>query len=75
VSYPGITDLGEGAYEKILQGEFPAGSGVIHTSPVFHTSHQSYQWLHRIHCLGVGQSFLERMEVSYDIYAVRAGRG
>jgi hypothetical protein len=74
VSYRGITDVGEGAYEKVLQGEFPAGSGVIHTSPVFQTSHPSYQWLHRVHCLGVGQSFLERMEVAYDIYAVRAGR-
>jgi len=75
VSYRGITDVGEGAYEKVLQGEFPAASGVIHTAPVFQTSHPSYQWLHRVQCLGVGQSFLERMEVAYDIYAVRAGRG
>ena len=73
--YFDVTDVGEGAYEKVLQGEFPAASGVIHTAPVFQTSHPSYQWLHRVQCLGVGQSFLERMEVAYDIYAVRAGRG
>jgi hypothetical protein len=35
------------------------------------TSHPDYLWLNRLHCLGIGQAYLERAEVAYDIYAVR----
>jgi hypothetical protein len=75
VTYRGLTDVGEGSYDQVLRGEAPAGSGVIHTSPVFQTAHPDYQWLHRVHCLGVGQSFMETLEVKYDIYGVRPGGG
>jgi len=34
-------------------------------------SHPGYLWLNRLHCLGIGQAFLERSEVAYDVYAVR----
>jgi len=40
-------------------------------SPRFYTAPPDYLWLNRLHCLGIGQAFLERSEVAYDVYAVR----
>jgi len=73
VTYRGMTDIGEGWYEKILQGEAPPTSLPIHTAPVCHSAHPDYLWLNRVHCLGIGQSFMDQMEVRYDIYGVRPG--
>ena len=71
VTYAGVVDLGEDGYHKFLQGE-PVPSGQpIRTAPRFHTSHADYRWLNRLHCVGIGQAFLERAEVVYDVYAVR----
>ena len=71
VTYAGVIDLGEDGYQKFLQGEPPASGTPIRTAPRFHTAHPDYQWLNRLQCLGIGQAFLERSEVVYDVYAVR----
>ena len=71
VIYTGVLDLGEDGYQKFLNGEPPAGGTPIRMSPRCHTSHPDYQWLNRLHCLGIGQAFLERSEVRYDVYAVK----
>ena len=71
VTYSGIIDLGENGYQDFSQGRPPPSGTAIRTSPRFHTSHPNYLWLNRVHCLGVGQAFLERSEVKYDVYAVR----
>ena len=71
VTYNGISDLGETGYEQFAQGGRPAQGMPIRISPRFHTAHPDYLWLNRLHCLGIGQSFPERAEVAYDVYAVR----
>jgi hypothetical protein len=71
LSYFGTVDLGETGYEEFLQGKPPASGTPIRSSPRFHTSHPDYLWLNRPDCVGVGQAFLERSEVAYDVYAVR----
>jgi hypothetical protein len=66
----GTIDLGENGYEEFLQGKPPASGTPIRSSPRFHTSHPDYVWMNRLHCLGIGQAFLDRSEVAYDVYAV-----
>ena len=71
VTYAGLIDLGETGYEDFLKGVMPESGTKIRISPRFQTSHPNYLWLNRLHCIGVGQAFLERLEVAYDVYAVR----
>jgi hypothetical protein len=71
VTYPGIIDLGENGYQDFLEGRPPASGTPIRTSPRCMTSHPNYAWLNRLHCVGIGQAFIERLEVAYDVYAVR----
>ena len=71
VTYNGVLDMGEDGYQKFLNGELPPSGTPIRTSPRCQTSHPDYVWLNRCLCVGIGQSFLERGEVRYDIYAVR----
>jgi len=70
-SYSGIVDLGEDGYEKFLRGEPPASGTALRVVPRYQTSHPAYTWLNQLQCLGIGQAFLERGEVRYDVYAVR----
>lgn len=70
ITNPGIIDLGENGYEDFLNGTAPASGIAIRTSPRIQTSHPSYLWLNRLHCIGIGQAFVERLEVGYDVYAV-----
>ena len=74
MTYRGVSDMGEDAYEKFLKGEPPEGGAPIHSSPVFSTAHPDYLWLNRVQCLGIGQAVPESSEVQYDVYAVRAGK-
>jgi hypothetical protein len=71
VTYTGVSDMGEDGYQKFMRGELPPSGTPIRTNPRLQTSHPDYVWLNRLHCLGIGQAFLERSEVLYDIYAVR----
>lgn len=70
VSYPGLGDLGEDGYDRFMRGELPKRLK-LRTTPVLRTAHPDYQWLHRLLCVGVGEADLEKLEVSYDVYAVR----
>jgi hypothetical protein len=70
-SYSGVADFGEDGYQKLLAGD-PAPSGLaLRVVPRYQTSHPAYLWLNRLQCLGIGQAFLDRGEVRYDVYAVR----
>jgi len=71
ITYNGIIDLGESGYEDFLKGVAPPSGVAIRTSPRIQTSHPSYLWLNRLHCVGIGQAFIERLEVVYDVYVVR----
>ena len=70
MAYTGVGDLGEDGYQKFLRGEFPA-LVKLRAAPRFHTSHPEYLWLNRLQCLNIGEVDLERLEVRYDVYAVR----
>jgi hypothetical protein len=70
-TYPGIIDFGENGYQNFLEGIRPPSGIAIRISPRFQTSHPAYLWLNRLHCIGLGQAFLERSEVAYDVYAVQ----
>jgi hypothetical protein len=70
VTYPGIIDFGPDGYENFVRGISPGNSVAIRVSPRFQTSHTNYLWLNRLHCIGLGQAFLERSEVAYDVYAI-----
>jgi hypothetical protein len=69
-SYEGIGDAGPEGYERFLRGELPKVLP-LRTGPRIRTAHPQYQWLQRLFCVGVGEVDLERLEVRYDIYAVR----
>lgn len=71
ITHKGVGDLGEQGYEKVLRGESLPNGTHIRTTPIFHTSHPAYQWLHRVHCLMVGQVFLDEAEVRCDVYAIK----
>jgi hypothetical protein len=70
ISYTGIIDLGENGYNNFLNGVPPVEGIAVRSSPGIQTSHPNYLWLNRLHCLGIGQVFLARSEVVYDIYSV-----
>ena len=69
--YIGVSDRGENGYQNACDGRPSASGTPIHTSPRFHTSHPTYLWLNRVHCLGIGRIFPEKCEVAYNVYAVR----
>ncbi len=66
----GSIDLGESGYDDFLLGTGPRSGAIIRTSPKFYTSAEQYVWLNRLHCIGIGQAFLERREVCYDVHAL-----
>lgn len=70
-SYTGVADLGEDGHPRFLAGESPPSGLPLRVVPRFQTSHPAYTWLNRLQCLGIGEAFLERGEVRYDVYAVR----
>ncbi len=70
VAYTGVGDLGEDGHEKFLRGDLPP-TIPLRIVPRFQTIHPDFQWLNRLQCLGIGEIDTERLEVSYDVYAVR----
>jgi len=52
-------------------GSVFAIASAIRMSARLTASHPDYLWLNRLHCVGIGQAWLERAEVAYDVYAVR----
>jgi hypothetical protein len=71
-AYSGVMDLGKDGYQKALQQNLPAIIP-IQSAPRYYTAHPQYQWLNRIQCVGVGQADMAKLEVSFDIYAIRSG--
>jgi hypothetical protein len=69
VTYPGLGDLGEDAYDKFLRGELPQ-TVALRTSPSMRSAHPDYQWVNRVFCFGVGEVDLARCVVRYDVHAV-----
>ena len=69
--YRGVAELGPDGYKNFLEGVPPPATGIpLKIQPVYQTSHPSYLWVNRAFCIGVGKVFLEKSEVSYDIYEV-----
>ena len=69
-AYSGVADLGEDGYQKFLRQDLPR-TVQLRIAPRFRTVHPSYQWLNRVQCIGIGEVDMERLEVRYDVYAVR----
>lgn len=69
-NYLGVFDLGEDGYQKFLSQEIPE-QFPLRIAPRYHTAHPEYRWLNRLQCIGIGQAYLGRSQVEYDIYAVR----
>ncbi len=68
-TYNGISDLGEHGYDQFATAARQGAA--LRICPRFHTADPKYIWLNRLYCLGIGQSFPDKSEVAYDIYAVR----
>jgi len=70
--YKGIIDLGPNGYTDFMEGaSFPPEGIDIRTNPWFQTAHPNYKWLTRGFFVEVGKVFLDKGEVSYDIYQVK----
>jgi hypothetical protein len=69
MSYPGVGDLGQDGYQRFLDGD-PVTQFPIHTTPHFITSHESYLWINRLQCIGIGDADLAGPTAAYDIYGL-----
>lgn len=69
-AYTGVGDLGEGGYERFLQGDLP-DKVPLRLTPRFLTAHPKYQWINRVQCVNIGDVNLTTFEVNYDVYALR----
>ncbi len=71
--YSGTFDLGEDGYENALRDRFPT-LPVVQLAPRFVTADPRWAWLNRLQCVGIGQVDMDRLQVGYDLYAVRGGQ-
>jgi len=69
-AYRGLGDLGPDGYDKFLRGELPAALP-LRTSPILRSAHPNYQWMQGEMFIGFGAANFARLEVAYDLYAVR----
>ena len=67
----GTIDVGENGCEAFLKGVLPSDGTTIRTAPQGCTSQPDSLWPNRLQWIGVGQAFLSRLEVAYDVHAVR----
>ena len=70
VAYDGMGDLGANGYAEFLAGRMPERLNLT-TTPRLRCAHPDYGWLHRTHCVGIGQVNLQTYTVAYDVYALR----
>lgn len=69
--YTGVAEMGPDGYQNFLDGAPPPPDGIdLRIRPIYQTAHPDYLWLNRACCVGVGKAFLDKGEVSYDIYQV-----
>jgi hypothetical protein len=69
-AYTGVADFGEDGYARFLRQDLPR-TVQLRVVPRFRTVHPGYQWLNRVQCIGIGEVDMERLEVRYDMYALR----
>lgn len=69
-AYTGMTDAGEDGYDRYLHGQVPALIP-LRLTPRFSTAHPAYRWLNRLQCVGIGEIDMQRLEVRYDVYALK----
>lgn len=69
VAYAGVADAGEGAFERLLCGDIPRAMP-MRVAARFEASHADYRWLNRLQCIGIGQTDIPGMQVSYDFYGL-----
>jgi Protein of unknown function (DUF3237) len=69
-SYSGLFDLGEDGYENFLVGKYPKAPEA-RTVPRYLTADPRYKWLNRLQCMGAGAVDMDKLNVVYDLYALR----
>jgi hypothetical protein len=69
LSYEGLSDLGPDAHAKFLAGDIPQRLE-LRTLPRLRSAHPAYADLARRLYVGVGVGLMDRLSVSYDVYAV-----
>lgn len=70
IAYTGVAELGADGYARFLANDPPATFS-LRTAPRLSSAHPDYLWLNRLQCVGIGQADLARLEVRYDLYALR----
>ena len=71
VSYYGVSDAGEDAYDQFLKGEFTPQESYVRSNPKLLTAHPNYIWMNRLFCLGIAKVSADLSEIIYDVYVVR----
>lgn len=69
-TYSGVFELGENGYENFLNGNLPK-SATTKDAPMFITAAESYLWINRLQCIGIGLVHLDKLIYDYDLYALR----
>lgn len=69
LAYHGLSDLGEGAYERFLEGQLPDMLR-LRTEPRLRSAHPDYADLARSLYIGVGEGDIGALRVRYDVYTV-----
>jgi len=69
-AYTGVADAGEDGYERFLRQDLPPVLQ-LRTAPRYSTAHPDYRWLNRLQCVGFGEVNVQRLEVRFDIYALK----
>ncbi len=69
-TYGGVAELGPDGYQRFLAGN-PPDRVQLRIAPRYYTGHPDYLWLNRVQCVGVGEVDMQKMRVTYDIYALK----
>jgi len=70
LSYSGVGDLGPDGLQQFIAGTSPKVVAA-RAVPRMSTAHPDYQWLNRLQFVSIGAGDFGKMEVSYDVYALR----
>ncbi len=70
VTYSGFVDLGEGGYDNLLKGKFPA-SAQVRAAPQICTSSPAYEWVNGCQFVNIGEVSFDKNFITYDTYAIR----
>jgi hypothetical protein len=70
--YYGVFDLGENGFANALEEKYP-DRPTVHLAPRFATAHPDYLWINRLQCVGIGHVDMAKLQVGYDLYALKGG--